>query len=304
MRQLATYVGVSLGAALLAAGVVGVTWAPDQVRKTPLDVDSRTTLTGTAARLDGPIRPIRVTSTTQVDSDASDDDAAVFVNVSCVVFTDEGDPPDCGEDPDTLPSTGDEEPVDPRTLTISVDRFVTDRTTGMALDQDGYLPDDAEVVQHEGLVNKFPFGTERTTYEFWDLLTGQAWPARYVEEVTVDGLETYHFEVVIDSDEAEVIPGTTGGYQNTTDLFVEPVTGSIVDREVDQTRFLDGEQILQLQGAFTDEQVTESVDAAQESRRKILAVTQVLPIVGFVGGGVVLGLVALLVVLRRRRATG
>ena len=51
-------------------------------------------------------------------------------------------------------------------ITASVDIFATDRVTALADDESLDLPADA--VPHEGLVNKWPFDAEKKTYPYWD----------------------------------------------------------------------------------------------------------------------------------------
>lgn len=298
MRKTIGFVLFVLGAALLAVGVVTTTWAPGVVKQTPLDVDTTTRLEGQGARLDaetgelGQARPVRVTSVTQVDSDASGDDVAVFVQYQCVVYTDQGEVPDC-------PAGKDE-----RIFTIpDPDKFATDRKTALAVDEDGHIPDDQQVVQHDGLVNKFPFDTEEKEYPYWDGLTEQAWPAVFVENEDVQGVEARHFTVTIE-DEAvdEVAPDLPGTYSNKVDIWVEPRTGAILRQEQDQQRYLeDGTQVVDLQVAFTDEQIDTFVSDAEDNIAQLDLVTKTMPLVGFIGGGLLL-LAGVAVLLLGRRS--
>ena len=43
-------------------------------------------------------------------------------------------------------------------------------------------------VEHEGLVFKFPFQTEKKSYDFWDSTLGKTIPIEYVGEEDVDGI--------------------------------------------------------------------------------------------------------------------
>lgn len=298
MRKTVGFVLLALGAALLAVAIVTTTWAPGVVKKTPLDVDTTTRLDGTAARLDaatgalGESRPVRITSITRVDSDKSDDTNAVFVQVQCVVYTDEGTTPDCpeGESPSTFSIP---EP----------DRFVTDRETALAVDENGYIDDNRQVVQHEGVINKFPFDVEKTDYDYWDGMTAQAWPAKFVDTLTIKGVETYHFTVTIEDQAVdEIAPGTPGTYSQVVDMWVEPRTGAIIDQQQNQQRYLeDGTQAVDLQVAFTDEQVSTFAGDAEDNIAQLDMVTKTLPIVGFVGGALLLAAGAALALLARRK---
>lgn len=301
MRKTIGFVLLGLGAALLAIGVVTTTWAPSVVKRTPLDVDTTTRLEGTGARLDaatgelGEARPVRVTSVTRVDSDASTDDVAAFVQVQCVVYTDQGPVDDCPEG------------EDPKTFTIpEPDRFVTSRETALAVDEDGIIADDKQVAQHEGVVNKFPFDTKKRAYDYWDGLTQRAWPAEFVDTQEVDGVETYHFVVSIkDAAVDEIAPGTPGTYSNQVDIYVEPRTGAIIDQRQSQQRFLeDGTQAVDLQVAFTDDQVATFASDAKDNIASLDLITRTAPIAGFVGGGVLLLAGGALVLSDRRRGSG
>lgn len=298
MRKYVGFVLLALGAALLAVGVVTTTWAPGVVKKTPLDVDTTTRLDGTAARLDaatgalGESRPVRITSITRVDSDKSDDNNAVFVQVQCVVYTDAGETPDC--------------PEGESTSTFSIpepDRFVTDRETALAVGEDGYIDPDRQIVQHEGIINKFPFGVEKRTYDYWDGLTERAWPAEFVDTKTIEGVETYHFTVTIEDQAVdEIAAGTPGTYSQVVDMWVEPETGAIIDQAQDQQRYLeDGTQAVDLQVAFTDEQVTTFADDAKDNIALLDLVTKTLPLVGYIGGVLLLIAGAAVVLIGRRK---
>lgn len=296
MRKTVGFVLLALGAALLAIGVVTTTWAPGVVKKTPLDVDTTTYLTGTASRLGAEARPIQIKSETRVDSEASDDSAAVFVQVQCVIFTDEGETEDCPADRE-----------DPDVVNISGDRFVTDRETALAISEDGYInlesPDEV-VVAHDGLVNKFPFDTEQREYPYWDGLTAQSWPAQFIGEEEVAGIDTYHFRVSVEDQPAEVAPATQGTYSNTIDMWVEPRTGAIIDQRQDQQRSIGDQQVLDLQAEFTDEQVETFADDARDNISQLDLVTRTAPLVGFIGGGVLFLAGLALVLTGRRRDPG
>ena len=88
----------------------------------------RRTSTATVKKLDpatGELgeNPVKVQSITKTDSEASDDDVAVWVQTSCVVI-DIDDAPDCVD--------GD----DPRLVDASTDVFATDRVTAEAVNDD------------------------------------------------------------------------------------------------------------------------------------------------------------------------
>ena len=206
MRKSLGPILLGLGTFLLVLAVLAVTWVPGVVKKTPIDVNSTTNLSGEAQRLDastgelGAPVPITVQSITQSDSDKSDDDVVVFVSGSCVVENADGQTPPCvdGEDP--------------RLVSASEDTFATDRVTPARCPTATTCRPARS--QHEGLVNKWPFDAEKKTYAFWDGTVGAAVDAVYQGTEDIDGLETYHYRVNIDEAPIEVAEGVDGTYTN------------------------------------------------------------------------------------------
>jgi len=294
VRKIVGWVLLGLGAFLLAAGLVARLWAPGVVERTPLDVDSTTHLAGTASKLNpetGDVEDLDVaaTSITQADSERSTDDVVVFVNSSCLMI-DEGDLPDCvdAQDPQK------------RLVSASTDVFATDRVTAQAVDSD-VLPSDA--TRHEGLINKFPFDVEEKDYDYWDGMLGEAVPATFDGTETLEGLETYRFQVSIPRSAAEVVEGIDGYYTQAKTIWVEPRTGSIVKQTQSETRTTeDGDTLLDMELAFTDEQVSQSVSDAEDSVSQLNLITSTVPMIGIIGGIVALLLGLVLLATGRRRA--
>jgi len=103
--------------------------------------------------------------------------------------------------------------------------------------------DRAEVTR-SGLMYKFPFGTDKKTYQVWDDTLGAAVATNFTRTAKVEGTEVYLFEnqvpsTVIGSRElpaslfgltqAADVPADVN-YQNRTTYYVEPVTGAIVNQ--------------------------------------------------------------------------
>ena len=150
---------------------------------------------------------------------------------------------------------------DPRLVSASTDVFATDRKTALAVNDSKYLPADA--VDHHGLVNKFPFDSEKKTYPYWDGTVGEALDAKYQNTVEVRGTPTYVYKVVTEDAPIEIAEGVKGTYDDVTTIYVEPRTGAILNQTDDQQRYLEnGDKVLDLQLAFTD--------AQQEERRRPL----------------------------------
>jgi hypothetical protein len=285
---------LGLGGFLLGVGVLATVWAPGVVKKTPLDVDQTTHLSGTVQKLDTKTgafdeQPVKVQSISKTDANASDDDTVVWVQTACVVI-DVDDAPDCVD--------GD----DPRLVTASTDVFATDRVSAEAVPDFEGLPDDA--VPHEGLVNKWPFDAEKRDYPYWEDTLGSAADAVYDRTEDVAGVETYVYTVTTTEAPIEIAEGVPGTYTDVKEIYVEPKTGAIQLQTDNQQRFLeDGTQVLDLNIRFTDEQVDAFADDAKSNMQMLEMMTTGMPIVGFVGGALCL-LAGLALLLTARRSGG
>ena len=188
--------------------------------KTPLDVDTHQRRSAAAQLADGTARstPVKAWSVTHANSEQSDDDVVVFQNSSCLV-KDEGGIDDCvsADDPEE------------RLLSASTDNFATDRVTAVAVNDPDYLP--AEAVEHEGLVNKWPFESEQKTYPYWDGLIGAAVDAEF--DRTDGGRRPRGLRLhgrrstTRRSRSPRTCPGT---YDDDKEIWVEPLTGAIVNQ--------------------------------------------------------------------------
>jgi len=189
VRKIVSWILLGLGAFLLATAIVATVWAPDQVKRAPIDTDSTTRLSGTAAVVptgDTNV-DVRAVSVTESDSNKSDDDVAVYTNYTCLVLDNPG--PDCGRR-----GTGDN--ADPNVISVGTpEAFATDRRTGVAVNDSKYLPDGTP--ETHGLVNKFPFDTQKKDYEFWDGVLSDTVTATYEGTEDVDGLETFKFNLSV-----------------------------------------------------------------------------------------------------------
>ena len=281
-----------VGGFLLVAGLVCLLWAPGVVKKTPLDVNSTTHLSGEAEKLNvatGELEsnPVKATSVTKSDSETSSDTVVAWTNTSCLLI-DRDDAPDCVD--------GDDE----RLISADVDVFATDRVTGIAVNDSKYLPPDA--VKHEGLVNKFPFDSEKKTYPYWDGTVGGAVDAKYERTTKVQGVEVYYYEVNTKGAPIDIADGVKGTYDDVKGIYVEPRTGAILNQTDDQQRYLEsGDKVLDLQLAFTDAQQKTSASDAKDNLRLLNLVETIVPVVGIVGGLIVLGAAGFLLVAERRR---
>ena len=187
-----------------------------------------------------------------------------------------------------------------------------DRRSGAATDwNEAWLKDGTELPpNYAGQVYKFPFGTEKKTYQVYDRDLRRALPAEFKEETTIDGVRAYRFEQVVPEQQVTVAessvklllsqfaPGATSGqvfYRNTRTFWVEPVTGSYLDVRDQPHKELRPDVgsptvLLDADFRYTKDTVTASADRAAENAQKISLITFWAPVV--LG---VLGLVAIVV---------
>jgi hypothetical protein len=299
VRKVAGWVALAVGAFLLMAAALGQFWAPGNAERTPLDVNTTTRLSGVAQKLNpatGQVEefPVNATSVTKSDTNRSDGKVIAFVTTTCLVI-DRGDVPDCVDAKDPQH----------RLVSASTDTFATDRHTAVAVDDKKYLAADAE--PHQGLVNKFPFDVQKKTYPYWDGILDSTVPAKYDRTERLQGLTTYKFDVDVPSTPAEVLSGVQGLYTQRKSIWVEPRTGSIVKQTQDETRTLpNGDPLLTLNLEYQPDTVTKAVHDAGDKAGKLRLLTGVLPIVGLVGGLllVIIGLWLLLGGRRRSARSG
>ena len=296
MRGVVTKLLVFVGAFLVATAALALFYAPDQVKRTPLDVDSVTRLTGEAQLFDGTTlvpTPVRATSTTHADSELSTDDVVLMQNSSCLLKDPDGQAPDCvsADDPEN------------RLVSAGTSVFATDRRTALAVPDFENLPADAE--PREGLINKFPFDVEQKTYPFWDGLLGEPVDAVFQGEEEIDGLPVYKFLVSVVDGDIEITPGVLGKYSSEKTMWVDTATGSIVDQSESQTRVqADNDQtILQLDFSFTDETVAANVASAKDNASSLTLLTRTVPLVGGILGLVALAVGLVLAFSARRAGT-
>jgi hypothetical protein len=202
-----------------------------------------------------------------------------------------------------------------------------DRDTAAAVAWDKQFLQDAgptapSTVEFAGQLYKFPFGTQRKDYEYFDRDLRKALPIVYQGTEDIKGLQTYRFQQVIPETPLNVsaerlagllstfAPGATSGqvtYSNTRTIWVEPVTGTFIKVQEQQRKNLvpdTGPQTGLLEGDFvyTDETVTNNVNSAGNTKDSVLMISRNLPIALAVLGAVLLILGLILVTTGRRAA--
>ena len=208
-------------------------------------------------------------------------------------------------------------------VTAGTERYAFDRTTnilntGSGANIDG-TPMTEEMIANDAIMPlKLPFFVDKNaTYNYFDTSLLKGAPVSFVEETTIDGLTVYKFEGKIEPTqigEQEGVAALVGSddpnfaaprfYSNLRTLYVEPLTGQVVDGAEDQLQTLRGpdgtDKITIIQGklGFTDEEKAESVAEAKENSSKLKLVSQTLPVVSLV-----LGLVLLVIGILLARRT-
>jgi hypothetical protein len=170
--------------------------------------------------------------------------------------------------------------------------LAVDRKSGAAQDWDGQWLDtggEREPVKYSGQIYKFPFGTEKKTYQIFDRDILAARDAVFEKTEEIQGLETYKFVQTLTNETQNVpqdrlavilgalLPGATDGsvkYSNTRSYWVEPNTGAFIRVQEQQKKQLvstDGRSvdILDADFAYTDETVTKSADTAKANVRSL-----------------------------------
>jgi Porin PorA len=198
-------------------------------------------------------------------------------------------------------------------LIAGQERFAVDRDSALA------VPDprnkervdndvDNEKSVHSGLIYKFPIGTEKHSYPFWDShIRSSQYPMEYRGEVNVAGLNTYQFEQSIpDTVLPDQDPETH--YVSHRTVFIDPATGVIIkgtqDVDIMTGKPGDKDRLVVLRGTFTftDQNIADSAKRAKDNGSTITLLKVTLPIVFLILG--ILVLVAGLLLGRQARPDG
>lgn len=216
-------------------------------------------------------------------------------------------------------------------VSASESRVALDARSGAGVQWSGQCmadqpaPCQAGNVKYTGQLYAFPFGTEKKTYQFFDTTLRAALPIAYVKDETVNGLDTYRFYQAVPDQQSsldaetlasltaslppearDAVAGATMHYQSSRTVWVEPVTGSIINYRERVQRFIQlpvGYRIPLLDADFqyTPQTQTEIAAEASDGKTVIRILRWYLP-----AGLVVLGLIALVVgllLVRRSRPT-
>jgi hypothetical protein len=198
-----------------------------------------------------------------------------------------------------------------------------DRKTAAAQPWEGQWLDtgnNRQSVKYSGQIYKFPFGTEKKTYQIFDRDINATQPANFIKTEDINGLETYQFTQEIRGGRQEVpndrlqvllsqlVPGATAGeivYNNTRTVWVEPMTGQYIKVQETQEKTLVGNngqsaKILDAVFTYTDDTIARNADTASSNRQQLQIVKLWGPI-GLLVIGVILVVVGLMLATRRGR---
>ena len=304
MRRLLGPILVGIGAFLVVTGLLARFYAYPALAVAPIDQNSVTKLEAKDATI------LDLSTLKQVTTDMS------------VVNKTVGDVPaseDAGDNTRVWTGTTSYRDEIGNIRSRSAERYAFDAHTGAAINCCGGFEEttdgEREEVKRSGQISKYPFGTEKKDCKFWDATLGQAVTTKFVKEDEIQGLKVYEFkyEVPVTVVGTREIPaslvGETGDaieadiqYSTTTQHWVEPTTGVVIDRVSDTQNTLarDGEVLITTSGgvfSYTDEQVKDNVDEYKGKASSLQAVHTTVPFVG-----VILGLLLILggVLLSRR----
>ena len=293
MRRFVGPVVCFVGAFLVAVGLLAQFYMGKALLKTPLDVDEIIHVDGTAKvpNEKGKIEetPVLAWSVYHVDTSLSDSKVVSFQNSQCLV-RDIGSPTGC---------VNSDDPQD-RLLAAFTDDYATDRRTAESVNDPKYLP--AGAVPHEGVINKWPFLAERKTYTFWDDGTQSGFPATYAGTDKLDGHEVYVYDVKVPKTKMDVAEGVKGYYTDEKQVYVDPLTGSVINQVEHQVRTdLEGNPVIDMHIKFTDDQIQTLVDEARDNGTQLKLIRNWVPIIGY-ALGVPLFLIGLFLTARNRKS--
>ncbi|CAJ1493139.1 DUF3068 domain-containing protein [[Mycobacterium] kokjensenii] len=257
MMRIAACAVMGLGAALLIAALLLSTYTAGKISKIPLDIDVTLISNGSGAALD--------------PESLGGEHAVVDQDVPLVAQQQIGVESPANADVVTLQAGSSlrraDRQKDTGLLLAIVDTVTMNRTSGEAVSDDTHpggsvqrprnYDDDSPptniALPHEGLSYRFPFNTQKQSYEFFDPIAQKAFEANYDGEDDVNGLATYRFEqrVGYDPDGALSEPvrypslyGHDEDGEITTSARVWNIDGPDPDEEITMTRYYAAQRVM------------------------------------------------------------
>ncbi|MFJ2666202.1 DUF3068 domain-containing protein [Nocardia fluminea] len=312
-RRTVACVLVGLGAALLVAALMIPTYTVSKVAKTPLDLEI-TTIAENQKGEESLVLDSK--SLTSGDGAAVVNKDVPLISQRFVTVEEPSDADDMTlQAGQTLRRT--DVQGDTGLLTAAIDRVTISRTTGMPVDtepngsiavtvnKDGSV---MEPVQHTGIGYRFPIGTEKKTYPYFDINVRKSFDANFIEETEINNMKVYRFQmtapvtstwdVVQSPTNRLTLPaakwGVEGGdtpvtmtryYTNVRDLWVEPQTGTVIKGgesiHLFYARSGDKPEVTALKShlVFDEATVESQIAIAKENTDKLSLFGRVVPIV-------------------------
>jgi DUF3068 family protein len=326
MRRIASYVLIGLGVFALALGLLLRFYAYPRLVKIPLDVDNVSVAQGTGVtsvlieEVDGVPTPqihhdLSVTSTTHVTGDLTDPrvveggDMAAWIEATQTIDDGSGILMDASLRELCLDRHSGEAvaPCDSQYLSVEEGKRITT---------------DPDTVQQPGLSFKFPFGTEKRSYQIYDINLRQAVEAKFSGEENVKGVDTYKFVAETKSTKVaqQDVPGSLIGedepsvtaqryYQDRRTMWVEPKTGVMIAVEDKGKQELvapdqspgEGTTVYDGTLSLNDETVNNNVADAKDNLGKLGLLT-FWPIILWIVGALLILIGVPLLLMQGRRA--
>ncbi|MBH0778717.1 DUF3068 domain-containing protein [Nocardia bovistercoris] len=247
---------VGLGALLIVMALLIPTYTVSKLAKTPLDLEI-TTVANNQSGAESLVLDSK--SLTAPEGSAKIDTNVPLISQRFVTVEDPSDATEmtiqAGQTLRRIDKQG-----DTGLLTATVDRVTIDRKDGMPVDKDpnGSIAvttnaageSIADPVQHTGLQYRFPIGTEKKTYPYFDVNARKTFDINFVEETEINSTKVYHFQQTVPATNLYdvvkaptnrlTLPAAKWGlpgegdvtmaryYTNVRDVWVEPETGTIV----------------------------------------------------------------------------
>ncbi|WP_158607476.1 DUF3068 domain-containing protein [Flexivirga caeni] len=202
--------------------------------------------------------------------------------------------------------------------TAFTEKFAVNRHTGKVIPWSGDS-ENGKAIEHTGYTVKFPFGTQKTTYPYWDVSIERSMQMKYAGTDTIDGLTVYRFEGTVPrqplvSSPAKEVPGflfggaqnspgvkATYSYANDRTIWVEPETGAFIKVRENQQQWLTDVKtgksvnVLKTSSVFNNATVTQNVHDYKGKAAQLKALKIAPWILGILGillliGGIVMAL--------------
>jgi hypothetical protein len=326
LRRIVGFVVLGLGVFAVALGLLLKLYAYPRLAKAPLDPKGVSVATGTGVTAlvfieqdDGSGRPeirnnLSVTATRLVTGDLTQPEVIEDGNVASWIEAVQT----IDQDGNLIKATQRQLCLDRHTNEAIEPCTTRDVTTSTSqVNFTGVT--DKNVVQ-PGVNLKFPFDTEKKSYQVFDLTLREATEAKFEAEENLDGLDVYRFvqDIPDRKVESRTIPGSLIGssepsvqvdlfYKNKRTMWVEPVTGQIVKGSEEQHQeFVEsgdepgqGTVVLDATLTFNNDTVTKNINDAKDNKAKLWLLTT-LPVILWIAGAVfIVGGIALLMIQRR-----